>query len=305
MGRILRSIKRQSDTAPGRVYLSLALPSACRNLGRAYWGMFKLRAGCRPSTAALIALLTLTGVACVAVNSSVPGAFASTFTAATDDSHGVDLRVTVLESAASPSPTPVPSQSLFVPSRSSSTGQASVVPGITQTTATGSAEATHDLGTSPSDTDGVFYVSGVTATPVTDFGPGGGDIVLAFTQKNVTTAPVTSHLKFWVTNVFGMQLAAIDDVAVTDLAPAETRTVTATLEGVGQWTVFTGHVLLTPPSEVRGTALEPVSRDSLIVIPPYFLLVVLASGGALALVLRAMRIFRRARPAVNMAGVES
>ncbi|KFF59452.1 hypothetical protein JF66_11230 [Cryobacterium sp. MLB-32] len=226
---------------------------------------------------------------------ALPGSVVPSVAAATDDPSGVDLSVDVLGSTGTPSPR-APAAPHLTPASAR---------GVTQTTAAGSAEATHALGTEATDIAGVFTVSGVTVTPKSDFGPGGGDIVLAFTQRNVTTSPITSSLRFWITNAVGMQVAAVDDVTVADLGPGETRTVAATLHDVGQWTAFTGHVTMTPPAEVRGTALEPVSRNSLIVIPPYFLLIVLASVGALALALRSLPGVRRGRKATGLAGAQS
>lgn len=259
---------------------------------------------------ALIALLAMTGLVGVALGAAAPSAVALSATApsatsATDDPLGVDLSVKVLGPAGSSSPAApaVPG----VPPRTTAPQPVKPAPvrGVTQTTIVGSAAGTHALGIDPISVSGVFYVSGVTAIPKPDLGPGGGDIVLAFTLKNVTTTPVTSSLKFWITNAVGMQLAAVDAVEVADLAPGETRTVTATLPDVGQWTVFTGHVTLTPPTEVLGTALGPVSRESLVVIPPYFLLLAFTAAGAVTLGLRKLPVVRRARNPVIVEGVAS
>lgn len=260
---------------------------------------------------ALIALLAMTGLVGVAVGAAAPSAVALSATAlsptsTTDDPRGVDLTVKVLGPAGSSSPAApaVPG----VPPRTTSPpppAKPTPVRGVTQTTAAGSAAGTHALGIDPIAVNGVLYVSGVTATPKPNIGPGGGDIALAFTLRNVTTTPITSDLRFWITNVFGMELAAVDDVEVADLGPGETRTVTATLPDVGQWTVFTGHVTLTPPTEVLGTALGPVSRESLVVIPPYFLLLVFTATGALTLGLRNLPVVRRARNPAVVEGMAS
>lgn len=241
---------------------------------------------------ALLALLALTGVA---------GA-AGSATAATDDSPGVDLNVDVL----GPTGTPAPAAPISSPRPTSAPPKKTAsVRGVTQTTAANPAEATHALGTDPTDIDGVFYVSGVTVSPTGDIGPGGGSIDLAFTLRNVTTAPITSSLRFWVTNALGMQVASVDDVQVADLAPGETRTVTATLRDVGQWAVFTGHTMLTPPAEVRATALGPVARESLVIVPPYFLLLVSAVVGGLALAVRFVPRPHRGGKLATVAGAES
>lgn len=249
---------------------------------------------------ALIALLAMTGVVGVALGVDAPPAVAQSATSVPDDPRGVDLSVTVLGPTGSPSSAVTAPTGPGAPPRTTTPPvKPAPVRGVTQTTAAGSAAGTHALGIDPTGVGGVFYVSGVTATPKPDFGPGGGDIVLAFTLKNVTTTPITSDLRFWITNAVGMQLAAVDGIEVADLGPGETRTVTATLRDVGQWTVFTGHVTLTPPAEVLGTKLSPVSRESLVVIPPSFLLMLLGAAGAVTLGLRHLPLVRRARyPAI-------
>ena len=259
---------------------------------------------------ALIALLAMTGLVGVALGAAAPSAVALSATApsptsTTDDPRGVDLSVKVLGPAGSTSPAAPAAPG--APPRTTAPQPAKPAPvrGVTQTTIVGSAAGTHALGIDPIAVNGVFYVSGVTATPKPDLGPGGGDIVLAFTLRNVTTIPVTARLKFWITNAVGMQLAAVDAVEVSDLAPGETRTVTATLPDVGQWTVFTGHVTLTPPTEVLGTALGPVSRESLIVIPPYFLLLAFTAAAAVTLGLRNLPVVRRGRNPAIVEGMAS
>lgn len=243
----------------------------------------------RLMVAALLTLVSLTGLAGPAPLSA---------SAATDDPNGVGLTVPVLGPTASASPSSSPTSTTSTPmsggSTPSTTNVTSSTPVVTQTTVTGGAAVTHALGTDPTGINGAYSVSGVTLTSEPDIGPGGGSITLGFTLRNVTATPITSSLKFWTENVIGTQLASVDTVNVADLGAGETRTVVVTLPDVGQWTVFTGNVTLTPPAEVRGTALSPVSRDSLIIVPPYFALVALAGFGALYIALRYVHLLRRA-----------
>jgi hypothetical protein len=206
---------------------------------------------------------------------------------ATDDPDGVGLTVGVVGSTASPTPSATPS-----PTARPSTP---AVPGVTQTTATGAA-ATDALGADPVSLAGVLAVSGLTAHANQSPGPGGGDVVLDFTVKNLTTTPFTSSVRFWVDNAVGLQIRSVDDIPLADLVGGETRTVTVTLTDVGQWSAFNTHVTLTPPETVGDTALSPVTRDALLLVPPYFLLIVLSLLGGVYAVARYAVLTRRFFP---------
>jgi hypothetical protein len=172
---------------------------------------------------------------------------------------------------------------------------------VTESTVTG-AVATEALGPEPLNVAGVFNVSGLTARFSPSVGPDGGRIVLDFTVKNVSSEPLTSSLDFWVENVLGNRVVAVDDIDVADLAAGETRTITATLTDVGQWAVFTGHVTFTPPASVGDTALSAVTRDSLTLIPPYFLLIIAGLACGLYFASRAVILSVRNVP-VRVGGV--
>ncbi|ASD22681.1 hypothetical protein B7495_11830 [Cryobacterium sp. LW097] len=184
---------------------------------------------------------------------------------ANEDPDGVSLTVSVLGSTSAPSPAAT--------TRASTRPAAPVTSLTTQVTPVGSA-ATEALGTDPVVMAGVLAVSGLTATAHPTAGPDGGDIVLTFTVKNLTDNPISSSLRFWVDNAVGLQIRAANDASLTDLAGGETRTVTTTFTDVSQWSVFNSHVTLTPPDSVDGTAMTPVTRDALLLVPPYFVLLV-------------------------------
>ena len=121
-------------------------------------------------------------------------------------------------------------------------------------------------------------------------------MALDFTMRNITDAPITSTLRFWLDNAVNLPVAMVDKVSVDDLAPNETRTVTATIHDVGQWAWFKGHVTMTPPADIGGTALSPLTRDSFTLIPPYFALIALAVAAALTLILRFVLLVPRTIP---------
>ena len=204
--------------------------------------------------------------------------------ASTDDPKGVGITVGVV------GPT---SKATVAPS---TPVKSAVVPAVTQTTITDTAAAASALGPNPTKIAGVFYVSGLTTHVVSEAGPGGGSMVLDFTMRNITDAPITSSLRFWLDNAVDLPVAIVDKVSIDGLAPNETRTVSATIPDVGQWAWFKGHVTMTPPADIGGTVLSPVTRDSFSLIPPYFALIALAIAGVLTLILRFALLVPRTAP---------
>jgi len=202
---------------------------------------------------------------------------------ANDDPDGVGLTVSVVGPTATPTATtPLTSTTKPVP------------PATTQSTPVGAAVA-DALGTDPVVLAGILAVSGLTATSHPNVGPDGGEIDLKFTVKNLTTTPIDSTLRFWVDNALGLEIRSVDDASLTGLPGGETRTVTATLPGMGQWSAYNTHVTLTPPASVDGTELTPMTRDALLLVPPYFVLLISALGAGLAVAaryaLRTKRLF--------------
>ena len=176
----------------------------------------------------------------------------------------------------------------------------SLIVGIAGLTATpASAEAATDgpggMSVDPTNIHDFLYVSGLTVFPDPQIGPAGGDLTLEFTMKNVSTAPITSSLRFWLDNAINLPVQTLDTVEVANLAPGETRTMRATFEDVGQWTFFRGHVTMTPPVDIAGTALWSLTRDSFTLILPWFLTAMLVLLAALVLAVRQLLRLRRSR----------
>lgn len=215
-----------------------------------------------------------------------------------DDSDGVDLTVKVV----GPGRGHGHGREVGTPGRPEAQPAAGsgAVPGARQVTVKGPVAVSAALGNDPFNLGGVLYLSGLTARSVPAIGPSGGDIALDFTVRNVSSAPVTSRLKFWLDNAVGIPIAVVDNVRVADLASGETRTVTATLRNTGQWTVFTGQVTVTPPAAVKGAVLSPLTRDALVIVPPFFLLLVSVVVAGLYVLVR--HLFRARRTAPGTSG---
>jgi len=162
---------------------------------------------------------------------------------------------------------------------------------VTQTTVTAPIAAAAALGAEPFDLGGVFYLSGLVGSAAPMVGPSGGSVTLALTVKNVTASPLDAQARFWLENAMGLSVARSANIAVAQLAPDETRTITTTLTDLGQWGLYSGHITFTPPESVGESALSPISRDTLVFLPPYFLM--LTVGGAAALTATAALLWRR------------
>ncbi|WP_156495917.1 hypothetical protein [Microbacterium sp. T32] len=241
---------------------------------------------------------------------SVAGASAPA-TAADSHDDGTPLSVTITDGS-----TPTPSVSTSGPasgaggsgggSGSSSggsvrggTGGGSVSGGSGAGGPAGSAGGGTTTPTNEVSLAGMLYVGGLNGTTTPLFNPADGTVELWFTVRNASTSVIDASARFWIDGtVFSNDLDAVNDVPIAGLQPGETRVVSASLHNAGQWTLISGHVTLTPPDAVDGTALTPVTRDGLFLLFPW-LIVVLLIVAVLAWVI--VRVVREALPPVPAA----
>jgi hypothetical protein len=139
---------------------------------------------------------------------------------------------------------------------------------------------------------GIVDVSGLTSKFLWLPDPTSSAVELSFVVRNVSKSTFNSTARFWVDTTFGSRLSEMRGIRIRTLKPGETRTVRATLVGLGQWTVLHAHATFAPPPSVDGTKVAAVSRDSYIFVPP---LVAggIGGGGAIAFVLVKFLWFRR------------
>ncbi|WP_291037576.1 hypothetical protein [Herbiconiux sp.] len=226
------------------------------------------------------AVAVLAGIAAFAAVSMGAGAAS----AATDPApEGIGLTVTVGPGGATSSPAPVPPASR---------------PSTTTSTNVGGSVVVNDPLNPPAPTDdeysigGVLYVSGLSTEYLPSIDPLGGELKTWFTVRNVSTGELSGSARFWVSSPFGTELSAQDDVELSGLKPQESKVVSATLTGVGQYTFATAHYTFTPPESVDGVALTPVTRDAFVVLPPWFLLGTAALAGLAFVVVQLVRAMR-------------
>jgi hypothetical protein len=162
----------------------------------------------------------------------------------------------------------------------------------TTTTETSPASTVTDtLGVGSSSLGGAVLLSGLTSTYDAELNPLGGSLVAKFTVRNISDQSLDSSAKFWLTSPIGTTLST-EVKNVVGLGAGESRVVTARLPGVGQWTMVTAHMTFTPPAEVDGVKLVPVSRDVIVFAEPWLVftgLLVAAGAFGISYVLRLAR----------------
>ncbi|NQX36547.1 hypothetical protein [Herbiconiux sp. VKM Ac-2851] len=211
----------------------------------------------------------------VAVATAVSGVTAAQ--AADGGSGGIDIAVTTTaKPGTSPSSTPAPgattpNKAPIVPAAGTGTGTATGG-GTTQPAIDTASADTFDLG-------GVLYISGVRTGFSPSVNPLDGTMDVSFTVKNVSKSTLDSNAELWLTNVFGAGIGSRAEVAVPALKPGESRVVSAPLSGVGQWLLVSAHATFTPPATIDGAEVPPVTRDAVVVVFPW-LIVLLAAGSA-------------------------
>ena len=216
-----------------------------------------------------------------------------------DSGGGIGISVTV------PSSTPTLTPSSTVPATSTTVNgnTTTTTPrgGTSSGTPSSSVPAVNTVSTDPLDDQvglgGVVVISGLTSTNNPSINPLEGTLTTRFTVRNVSDDELDASAKFWITNVVGAKLSS-RTVTVRDLAAGESRVVEATLPGVGQWTALTTHMTFTPPAEVDGTKLVPVTRDAVIFVEPWFAfagLLLAAAGYGVVSLLQLTRGVRLAR----------
>jgi len=193
------------------------------------------------------------------------------------DGIGIDVRVIGPSSAPTPSVTPT--------KKPSGGGASTPEPSATS-------DPADDLGDDAIDLGGVLYVGGLRGEIAPSVGARGGKAELSITVRNTSNELTDLGLRFWLKNAVGATIGEVSHLAVRDLKPDETRTVRTSITTVGQWTFYTAHVTVTPPKVLDGVKLDPITRDTALFVPPYFLLVIGGATTLLYLVIRYLIVRR-------------
>lgn len=197
---------------------------------------------------------------------------------AESDSSGIELEVEI-EGPDAPTTSPAPSSS---PGGGGDDDGDTPGPTITETEVSVD-EADEALGDDTFDLSGILTLSGLSGVIEPSPDAAGGDATLRFTVRSSASTPVDFDVAFQLDNALGVTVASVARSDGEPLQPGETRTIDATLPDIGQWTVYNARVTFTPPEEVDGVELAPITRDTTLVAPPYFSILVGAGAAVAAL----------------------
>lgn len=131
---------------------------------------------------------------------------------------------------------------------------------------------------------GLVAVGGLRTSYDPSGNPFGGSLHVQASIQNLSDQTIDPTVTFSVSNALGVVVGEQDERALGAMAPGELRLAEADLGGIGQWGVVGVHMTLTPPSQIDGTAVGPVSRDRWMLAPPWFAISALAlvAGGVAA-----------------------
>ena len=223
-----------------------------------------------------LALVRLTALAGLVLGGLVAGSMLAPVLARADGGDGddgADKQISVLVVGQTPSPTPsqTPTASPSPPGTATPSGS---TPAPTPAAPTPPGRPHHGGG---DGVRGALVVSDLHCAYRFSFNPFGGSLEVSFTVRNEYAEALDGSARFWVTNVLGGPVGAAVSVPVPGLRPHETRLVSATIDGVAQWTFLTAHATFTPPPGFGGTVTLTVVREARSFAPPW----AIASGGAL------------------------
>jgi hypothetical protein len=203
-------------------------------------------------------------------------ALADAQSARAEDDNGIGISITVPTST----PTPAPSATAAPATGKGSTSTT----GSTRSGTTGAVNSVAPASTTPVvpaadtvDLGGKLFISGLSSNSVGSINPFAGEIVATFTVRNISTETFDSSVRFWADGPFGNELSQVR-VKIDELKPDESRTVTGTLTGIGQWTFIQVHAAYTPPKTLDGIELASATRDQFVFVPPWLVV----GGGAFA-----------------------
>lgn len=210
-----------------------------------------------------------------------PAAHAAGWQLADESDDG--LVVKVVDPAApapSPAPSPAPGPSFPAPQSPRPLSNGGPLPQVAQQTLTDAAEADAALGPKSESMAGLIYVSAARTAPNLTLHPDGGEVAIVLTLRNLAGETVDGTARFWITTAWGWGASEPVEVEVPALAPGETRELTATLPGPGQWAFYQAHAAYTPPASVDGVDLAAITRTENLFILPLFALGIAAVIGA-------------------------
>jgi hypothetical protein len=117
-------------------------------------------------------------------------------------------------------------------------------------------------------------VSGLTTSYLPSLNPLGGWVRAQFSVRNVSATTINSQVGFSLYSFTGLQLSDVRAHHILRLKPNQTQVVDAVLGGPGQWAFANATFTLRPLTKVDGAKLLPLSREAIVIFPPWLLLMI-------------------------------
>lgn len=215
--------------------------------------------------------------------------------AAEENEDGLVVKV-VDPATPTPAPTPAPSSAPATPAPQAPRPAApgATLPQVSQQTLTEPADADAALGEGSESMAGLIYVSTARTAPSLTLHPDGGAVAVVLTVRSVAGETIDGAAKFWLTTAWGWPASPPIEVDVPALSPGETRELTATLSGPGQWTFYQAHAEFTPPASVDGVELSAITRtENFLILPLFTLGIAIALAAAVGVVVWGSRVLGR------------
>lgn len=229
--------------------------------------------------------------ACTLLSMVLLGSFgvgAGVLSAAPAHANGTEdgVVVEIVDPTPTPAPAPPPATPSAGPSPQTPTPRAATnstpappAPSVTQQSITDPTAADTALGDQSESMAGLFYVSAAHTTPSLTIHPNGGEVKIVLSIRNVAGETIDGAARFWINTAWGWQMSEVVEEQVLALAPGETRELTATLPGPGQWTFYQAHAEFLPPATVDGVDLKPIVRAENTMVFPLFSVGIAAIAG--------------------------
>jgi hypothetical protein len=135
-------------------------------------------------------------------------------------------------------------------------------------------------------------ITSISSSYDAELNPFAGRTSLTYTVTNTGNVSLGANVVSRVRGIFGIPLSGTEADAVPELLPGETRTITSTVTGVGQWLYLNPTIDLV--ATIDADALNPgplpnVQRDTTLFVVPWMFLALLVLGALVWLVLRRRR----------------
>lgn len=132
-------------------------------------------------------------------------------------------------------------------------------------------------------------ITSITASYSPELNPFAGRTTISYTITNGGNVSLGADVVSRVRGLFGIPIGELDTAEIPEMLPGDTRTVTAEVDGVGQW------IFLSPEIDLAATVdedaldagpLPTAARETVIVVVPWGLIAVLVIAAIVWLVMR-------------------